>query len=177
MKSSRPLTSTGENQRLPYEEKYVKLNIFDRELNLRIIWPILTKLQLKLSRRSQSVSQKLTAEQGGAAPSCLDHLQQGKIWRIDNQTRLTIKHHHYTATAQNHTLANLCRCFRFQSPLFQFCPFLLLSQEAELHLQQRCKKRQIYLCYFFQLVLIFGSFLGHFGNFGSFLGKICICAI
>ena len=30
---------------------------------------------------------------------------------------------------------------------------------------------QIYLCYFFQLVLIFGSFLGHFGNFGSFLGQ------
>ena len=52
----------------------------------------MVKLQLKPSRRSQSVSQELTAEQGGAAPSCLDHLQQGKIWRIDNQTLWTMKY-------------------------------------------------------------------------------------
>ena len=65
---------------------------------------------------------------------------------------------------------------------------------------QRCKKRQIYLCYFFQLVLIFGPFwvifgpfrqfwvifgliwviLGHFGAIFLvliFCGKIRICAI
>ena len=58
---------------------------------------------------------------------------------------------------------------------------------------QRCKKLQmlqIYLCYFFQLVLIFGPFWVIFGLFGGnfrsflghflvliFCGKILLCAI
>ena len=57
-----------------------------------------------------------------------------------------------------------------RSTLFQrSADHQFLTRDPEM--QKAADAADISVLFFFQLVLIFGSFLGHFGNFGSFLGQ------